>query len=329
MSFLADWLQTRWYQPNPPWFLIPWAVLFGWIVALRRLAYRRGWKQASRLPVPVIVVGNLTVGGTGKTPLTIWLVETLKAAGYQPGVISRGYGGRKQPRPLLVYADVDPAEAGDEPVLIAQTTGCPVAVFPKRAEAGRALLERHGCDVLIADDGLQHYALARDLEIAVVDGERRFGNGALLPAGPLREPVSRLQRADFIVSRGVAQTGEYAMNLACKVAVNLADATQRKSLPEFKGEKLEAIAGIGHPQRFFTELKGLGLDIKPHAFPDHHGYSPADLAQFGEATVLMTEKDAVKCRRFVQAQHWAVPLQAQLPLEFAEAVLQQLKKVKP
>ena len=326
---LADWLQSRWYDEKPPLGLVPLSGLFRGIVALRRMAYRRGWKQARRLPVPVVVVGNLSVGGTGKTPLAIWLVEFLKASGYKPGVVSRGYGGRKQAKPLAVTADSDPAEAGDEPVLIARRTACPVYVFPRRFEAGRALLSDNDCDILIADDGLQHYALARDVEIAVVDGGRRFGNGQCLPAGPLREPAGRLAEVDLVVCRGAPRPGEFGMALACGEAVNLADPSIKKPLADFIGVKLRAIAGIGHPQRFFAELRAAGLSFEERAFPDHHRFGPEDLGPDDGAQIVMTEKDAVKCRGFANGRLWAVPLRAQLPPAFGETVLQLLKKVKP
>jgi len=324
-SSLSAWLQNQWYGASPPWGLVPLSYLFRRLVALRRLAYAKGWKPSQRMPVPVIVVGNLTVGGTGKTPLTLWLVEFLRGSGYRPGVISRGYGGRKQAKPLRVTADTDPAEAGDEPVLIARRTGCPVVVFPRRAEAGLALLAGYDCDVLIADDGLQHYALARDVEIAVVDGARRFGNGLCLPAGPLREPVGRLAEADLVVYRGSPQAGGYAMELDCGEAVSLSDASVTKPLSAFAGQRLRAIAGIGHPQGFFAMLKAAGLSFEERPFPDHHRFSPEDLGPDDGSLVLMTEKDAVKCRGFAKDGLWAVPLRARLPAEFGETVLQLLK----
>jgi tetraacyldisaccharide 4'-kinase len=322
---LADWLQQRWYEPAAPRGLLPLSWLFRGVVALRRMAYRLGWLATLRLPVPVIVVGNLTVGGTGKTPLTIWLAEFLKTAGFRPGIVSRGYGGRKQKRPLAVNVDSDPQEVGDEPVLIARQTGCPVYVFPRRAEAGLALLAATDCDILLADDGLQHYALARDVEIAVIDGERRFGNGQSLPAGPLREPVQRLGEVDLIVCRGRAEEGEYALSLALGDALNLQDETLRKPLTDFIGLKVRAIAGIGHPGRFFADLRAAGLNFEARAFPDHHRYSPEDLGLGDGAEILMTEKDAVKCRGFATGRLWSVPLRAQLPAAFGERLLLLLK----
>ncbi len=325
---LAEWLQHQWYETKPPLLLLPLSGLFRAIVAIRRSAYRKHWKSTERLPVPVIVVGNLTVGGTGKTPMTIWLTEFLSRSGYKPGVVSRGYGGRKQDKPVAVNVHSDPAEVGDEPVLIAKRTGCPVYVFPRRAEAGRLLLAETDCDIIIADDGLQHYALARDVEIALVDGERRFGNGECLPAGPLREPVERLAEVDFVVCRGAALANEFPLTLSFGEAINLTNPSQTKPLSEFIGiQSLYAIAGIGHPGRFFAQLKNAGLSFEERAFPDHHAFTPEDL-NFGEnATLLMTEKDAVKCRGFANQQFWTVPLQGDLPPAFGEALLQKLKVI--
>ena len=325
MAKLADWLQRRWYGNSAPIVMVPLSWLFRGAVALRRMAYKQAWLPSQRLPVPVVVVGNLTVGGTGKTPLTIWLVEFLRAAGYKPGVVSRGYGGRKQHKPLAVSADTDPSEAGDEPVLIARRTDCPVVVFPRRFEAGQALLAATDCDIIIADDGLQHYALARDVEIAVVDGERRFGNGFCLPAGPLREPVRRLGEADLIVCRGQAGEGEYPLSLACGAAVSLDDESVSKPLADFSGMKLRAVVGIGHPGRFFADLRDAGLVFEERAFPDHHRYRPEDLGPDDGANVLMTEKDAVKCRGFATGRLWSVPLRARLPPAFGEKLLQLVK----
>lgn len=326
-NFFSDWLQRQWYESKPPIGMIPLSVLFRGAVALRRLAYAKQWKKAERLPVPVIVVGNLTVGGTGKTPLTIWLVEFLTQCGYRPGVVSRGYGGAKLDKPLAVHADSDPGEVGDEPVLIARRTGCPVTVFPRRAEAGRALLARTACDILIADDGLQHYGLARDLEIAVVDGERRFGNGLCLPAGPLREPVGRLAGVDLVVCRGgAAFENEFPLTLTLGNAVNLLDASLHRPLDSFVGvQPLVAIAGIGHPSRFFADLRQAGLSFEERTFPDHYRFTRDDMNFSEYAAVLMTEKDAVKCRGFACERFWTVPLRGYLPAAFGETLLRLLK----
>ncbi|QSA97346.1 tetraacyldisaccharide 4'-kinase [Methylococcus sp. EFPC2] len=323
---LERYAQKLWYdRERPAAWLKPFAGLFGRAVALRRLAYSQGWKTADRLPVPVVVVGNLTVGGVGKTPLVIWLAEFLARVGYKPGVISRGYGGLPLNEPCRVDADSLPRYFGDEPVLIARRTGVPVYVFRQRAEAGRRLLAETDCDLLIADDGLQHYALARDVEIAVVDGERRFGNGALLPAGPLREPAERLDEADLVVARGRPQAGEYEMKLAGGEAVNLLDPTLRKLLTEFVGVPVHAVAGIGHPGRFFDDLRRAGLTVEGHVYPDHHAYEAADIDFGDESPVLMTEKDAVKCPGLAGEHHWVVPVSAELPAEFGEKLLQLLQ----
>lgn len=323
---IARWLEREWYgkaSPNP--LLRPLEAVFRRAVEFRRRAYREGRKKVEKLPVPVIVVGNLSVGGTGKTPLAIWLAGFLKAQGFRPGIVSRGYGGAVRKQPLAVAPDSDPREAGDEPVLLARRTGSPVYVFPKRAEAGRALLAETGCDAVIADDGLQHYALARDLEIAVVDGTRGFGNGHCLPAGPLREPPERLNSVDLVVYSGEAPADGFAMVLEGNEAVNLRDATRRRPLASFAGQPLYALAGIGNPGRFFEHLRSLGLEFEAKEFPDHHAFGPEDLRFAGAAPLLMTEKDAVKCRPYAGSEHWYVPVEARLPEAFGEHLLTLLK----
>ena len=317
---IADDLQGRWYGNRaPPWWTRPLACSYGGVTAARRWMYRRGWLRSERLPVPVIVVGNIVAGGAGKTPLAIALVEALRARGYKPGVVSRGYGGAAR-APMLLDAQPDPATVGDEPALIRARTGASVAIGAKRIQAARLLLPE-GVDVVIADDGLQHYALARDIEICVVDGLRRFGNGRLLPAGPLREPASRLHDVDFIVCNGgEARSGEIAMRLVLGDAVNLATSASA-SLATFAGRRVHAVAGIGHPPRFFAALRASGIDLIEHPFPDHHRYASGDLA-FGDGLpVLMTEKDAVKCRAFAGNHWWGVPVTAELPAGFFDAVV--------
>lgn len=324
---IARWLQHEWYgkaSPNP--LLRPLEAVFRRAVTLRQRAYREGRKRIERLPVPVIVVGNLSVGGTGKTPLTIWLAGFLKDQGFRPGIVSRGYGGAARKQPLAVTPDTDPREAGDEPVLMARKTGCPVYVFSKRAEAGRALLAETGCDLIVADDGLQHYALARDLEIAVLDGTRGFGNGHCLPAGPLREPPERLNSVDLIVYSGEAPAGGFGMVLEGHEAVNLRDEARRRPLASFAGQPLYALAGLGNPGRFFGHLRSFGLNFEAREFPDHHAFDPEDLRFAGAAPLLMTEKDAVKCRPFAGSDHWYVPVEARLPAAFGEALLKRVRE---
>ena len=324
---LASWLQNEWYGKRTPSPLLrPLEAAFRQAVQLRQRAYREGRKPVERLPVPVIVVGNLTVGGTGKTPLTIWLADFLKSQGYRPGIISRGYGGSAQSQPLAVAPDADPTQAGDEPVLIARRTGCPVYIFPKRAAAGRALLAATDCGIIIADDGLQHYALARDIEIAVVDGARGFGNGHCLPAGPLREPPERLQSVDLVVYSGMAPENGFGMTLDGGEAVNLRDETLRRPLGTFAGQPLRALAGIGNPARYFEHLRRFGLEFEAREFPDHHRFGPDDLAFAGDLPLLMTEKDAVKCRALARPEHWYVPVEARLPVAFGENLSTLLKE---
>ena len=306
--------------------LLPLALLFAGLAALRRSAYQIGVFKVTRLPVPVIVVGNITVGGTGKTPLTMWLVQRLQTAGFTPGVVSRGYGGRALAWPQWVTASSDPTQVGDEPVLIAQRAGCPVVVAPQRVAAARMLLARAHCDVLICDDGLQHYALARDIEIAVVDSARKFGNGWRIPAGPLREAVTRLRTVDFIVMHGEAGTAEFAMQLELGNAYNLRDATSVREVTSFRGGTVHAVAGIGYPARFFQQLRAAGVQLIEHPFPDHHIYVSNDLNFGDNRPVLMTEKDAVKCRTFAAAHCWVVTAQALVDERLATLVVEKLKK---
>ncbi|HEX7916961.1 tetraacyldisaccharide 4'-kinase [Rudaea sp.] len=318
---LAQRLPEIWYDAEPsPFWLRAFVPVYRGLRALHRVPYAFGWKKPQRLPVPVIVVGNLTVGGTGKTPLVIALVEALRARGRKPGVISRGYGGAADSAELL-DAGNDAARVGDEPVLIRAATGVPVAVGRDRASAGRLLLANHDCDVLVADDGLQHLALSRDVEICVIDGERRFGNGLLLPAGPLREPLSRLDSIDFrICNGGEVQAGEVPMQLIGDTAVSLRDAGVQKPLRDFAGRRVHAVAGIGNPARFFAMLRSVGIEVVEHAFADHHAYAAGDLEFGDDAPVLMTAKDAVKCRAFARANCWQVPVRTNLPQAFFDAV---------
>ncbi|MGN6313560.1 MAG: tetraacyldisaccharide 4'-kinase [Rhodanobacteraceae bacterium] len=321
---LGESLQQRWYEDlPPPWWTLPVAVLYGAGSSLRRALYRRRWRQNERLPVPVIVVGNITVGGAGKTPLVIALVDALRQHGFRPGVVSRGYGGSAQ-APVLLDDDPDPRIVGDEPALIKLRTHAPVAIGRNRPRAARLLLDA-GANVVIADDGLQHYALARDVEICVVDGVRRFGNARLLPAGPLREPLSRLEKVDFIVCNGGdARTDEVAMHLRAEDAFALHEPSSLRALRSFAGQRVHAVAGIGNPARFFTALREHGIDIVEHAFADHHRYTARDLHLGDASPVLMTEKDAVKCRGFAQANWWAVPVRAMLPEGFFGQIAEKL-----
>lgn len=322
---LVPRLDEIWYTRSPlALALLPLAVLYCAVIGLRRLAYKWGLKKTQRLAVPVIVVGNISVGGTGKTPLVSWLAQYLRAQGYKPGLVARGYGGRARHWPQQVRPDSDPTTVGDEPVLLAQITGCPMAVAPDRVAAARALLEHSDCDLIISDDGLQHHALGRDIEIAVIDGVRRFGNRLCLPAGPLREPAGRVDSVDLVVSNGLAGRNEFGMQILAGDAQNLVSG-QRRPLQNFRGEHPYAIAGIGRPERFFEDLRRQGLEIEARPFPDHHAYRPEDLA-FADRALLMTEKDAVKCRRFARENFWSVTNRIEIDARFGERVLALLKR---
>ncbi|MCP2122806.1 tetraacyldisaccharide 4'-kinase [Enterobacter mori] len=315
-----------WSGESPLWrLLLPLSWLYGLVSGAIRLMYRLGLKRAWRAPVPVVVVGNLTAGGNGKTPVVIWLVEQLQKRGIRPGVVSRGYGGKATHYPLLLTADTTTAEAGDEPVLIYQRTGVPVAVSPVRSDAVQALLAGHAVDIIITDDGLQHYALARDKEIVVIDGVRRFGNGWWLPAGPMRERASRLQCVDaVIVNGGQAKPGEIPMHLQPGMAVNLLTG-ERKAVEQLPA--LVAMAGIGHPPRFFATLEQCGARLEKRVpLADHQALVEG---QVGALTVpgqslIMTEKDAVKCRAFAKENWWYLPVDAELSGERPEHLLKEL-----
>jgi tetraacyldisaccharide 4'-kinase len=294
--------------------LLPVAALFAVIAALRRLAYRCKLLKSEPVDVPVIVVGNITAGGTGKTPLVLWLTQFLVARGKRPGIISRGYGAaRTDPRAVPVNGSA--ADYGDEPCLLARRTACPVWVGTDRAATARALRAAHPeIDVIISDDGLQHYRLVREIEIAVIDGARGLGNGWPLPAGPLREPASRLTSVDAVVINGGDMTGAFpqavAMQLEGDTFRNLRDPQQSVTAAHFGGQQVYAIAGIGNPPRFFAQLQRLGLDCVTRAFPDHHAYTAQDLQFAGDHPVVMTEKDAVKCAAFATTRHWALVVNA-------------------
>ena len=311
---MKAWLEARWYSQEPaPLLLRPLAALHGFAAAARRRALSAG---AVKLGLPVIVVGNISVGGTGKTPFTPWLVERLREWGWKPGVISRGYGGRAPEYPLRVTAETDAALCGDEPALMARRLRCPVAVAPDRVAAAKLLMASGEVDILVADDGLQHYRLHRDLEICVVDSARGVGNGALLPAGPLREPPARLNEVDVVVMNGPAspaQSRKPALEMLLRPgAARSVQGERQQALQTFQGGRVHALAGIGNPERFFTQLEAQGLSIVRHAFADHHRYTAGDI-DFGDGLpALMTEKDAVKCLRFAGPQHWYVPVDAQI-----------------
>jgi len=318
-SRLRLWLEGVWYQGLPGAFLLwPLAAIFALGTSLRRLAYRLGLRSIYQAQIPVIIVGNLSVGGTGKSPVVAAIVDALQRRGLRVGILARGYGANlHEPREVVV--GVSASEVGDEPLMHALTTGARVVVSPDRA-AGARHLESLGVDVIIGDDGLQHYGLARDLEIVVVDASRGFGNGRLLPAGPLRESVERLSSVDFVIVNGSTaahsdwrgREGALELRLFPAAARRVDDARQWRALESFRGAPVHAVAAIGNPSRFFDLLRQSGLEIREQAFADHHAFVATDF-QFGDETpILMTSKDAVKCRSFAQPHMWELPVTARL-----------------
>ncbi len=325
-------IEKIWFQNHPVRILLwpllwPLSVIFKSISHSRRQAFQSGKKSSYKAPVPVIVVGNITAGGNGKTPVVIWLVETLQQLGFKPGVVSRGYGAKAPSYPLMVTADTSTSHCGDEPKLIYQRTKAPVAVDPVRSEAVKALL-KHNIDIVITDDGLQHYALERDIEFVVVDGVRRFGNEQLIPLGPLRESVARLKEVDFTITNGGQPcAGEIAMNLKPDLAVNMVTG-EKVAVSELKN--IVAWAGIGHPPRFFNTLRELGAEpVVAHGFADHKDFNPShlfELAEHGD-NVIMTEKDAVKCAEFAKENWWYLPVSANISLQDEQHIVETIKEV--
>lgn len=328
---MADWFRRQW-QGFTFWhiLLIPLSWVFGAITSLRKTLYKSGWLKSYRLSVPVVVVGNINIGGTGKTPLVIWLVEQLKLAGYKPGVISRGYGGTVNGA-VQVQSASDPFIVGDEAVLIASRVDCPVFVSPNRVEAGLALLAAYPeCNVVVSDDGLQHCRMQRDVEIVVYDSTKGFGNGALLPAGPLRESTARLKTVDAVVSNGKNEPATQAdfnfveMQLESADFYNLIDNQIKCKASAFLNKKVLAIAGIGNPERFFSQLRHLGLAFESRAYVDHHAFQAGDFEQIEADIVVMTEKDAVKCRAFAKPNYWVLPVSAVIENGLMQIVLNKL-----
>ena len=327
-------LERHWQRLTPVSVaLLPLSWVFRALVWLRRMLYRTGLFRSFRLNAPVIVVGNISVGGTGKTPLVIWLAGLLREAGYRPGIVTRGYRGASPVWPVTVTAETSANLVGDEAVLLARRSGCPVMAGPDRVESARRLIEQ-GCNVIVSDDGLQHYRLRRDIEIAVIDGARRFGNGLCLPAGPLREPVARLESVHLRVANGAPQAGELGMTLTPSGFYNLAEPglhaapeqTPKQFTTQFGNTPVHAVAGIGNPERFFITLRGLGLTVIPHAFPDHHAFQAGELEFGDKLPLILTEKDAVKCEHFAKTHFWVLAVDARPDTRLGEQILQRLKE---
>lgn len=315
-----SWYQRTWWT----WLLVPFAGLFAVISAGRRLCFRLGLAKATQVAAPVIVVGNISVGGTGKTPFTLWLCQYLQQQGLKPGILSRGYGANiKQPQ--LVTAAMSAADVGDEPLLLAQLTGVPVVVCPKRVAGAEFLLANTDCNIVICDDGLQHYALARDLEIVLIDGQRGLGNGWLLPAGPLREGAWRLATVDLVLSNSAPSSWTpHQLDVIAAPAKPLI----ASSLPLAPNSAVALVSGIGNPERFATTALQAGFAISSkHYFPDHHPFTQADFQQI-ETPVLMTAKDAVKCQPFAQPNWYYLPITAQVPASAQQVLEQKLQQIR-
>jgi len=321
-------LDHYWYSVNLiSLMLLPLSGLFCLLSSVRRILFKLHFLSSYKAPLPVIVVGNITVGGTGKTPLIIELTKVLQSKGKRPGIISRGYGGKAQSWPQIVSDSTNAKLVGDEPQLIFQTTKCPVVVGPDRQQDIETLIEQFDCDVILSDDGLQHYKMKRDIEIAVIDAKRMFGNGLCLPSGPLRERRSRLKQVDIILYNG-GDDNQSAFSLQatdCQPvdSVNL----KPVGLNYFSGKTVHAIAGIGNPDRFFTMLENSGITVIKHAFSDHHDFNNDDLDFADNLPVLMTEKDAIKCNRYKLSNHWSVPVQVVLTLKAKTELQSILNKI--
>lgn len=333
INLTQEFIEHAWRRQNAlfKWVLVPLSYLFACLSALRRWAYRMGLLPSHALPVPVVVVGNINMGGSGKTPVVIWLVEALKQSGYHPAVISRGYGGSAR-QPTSVDAQSSASVVGDEPVLIATRCACPVWVGANRVKTGKALLKAHpSCNVIVSDDGLQHYALQRDVEIAVVD-TNTHQHARLLPAGQLREPLKRLTTVDAVVCNGEvdadiqAMPHAYPMRLLGTQFYNLADPNIHATAADFKRKTVMALAGIGNPERFFMHLQQLGLAFASVRFEDHHAFIAEDLAKIDSDVLIMTEKDAVKCKKFAQKNCWVLPVEANIDKALADLIRNKLAK---
>ena len=339
---MADRLVHAWYEKSAwLWLLAPISLLFGLLSLVRRWWMQKGRRRHSSNLAPVVVVGNITVGGSGKSPLVAYLVRSFEQQGFRAGVVSRGYGAETRiHQPILLTNQSTAAEVGDEPLMLFQQLACPVCVCPNRAEAV-ALLSKQGCDIIISDDGLQHYAMQRDIEICVFDAQRLWGNGLLLPAGPLREPLSRLKEVDFVIFNGGDAPGQEVliniepsrclrMDLAPQELQSL-DGTSSFSLDGLRGRSISAVAGIGNPDRFFRTLESLGANLTPYSFGDHHAYQVADfepiLSPMSDSMIVMTEKDAVKCRNIAIEKAWYLPVSAQLSDNLAQKIITQLHSV--
>ena len=315
--FLETLIEKVWYSKNIFSLLLsPLSLIYISIIYLRHILYQLGLISITKINAPTIVIGNIVAGGTGKTPLVIWLAKHFKDKGFLPGIVSRGYGGTYLSNIELVKPTSNPLLVGDEPVIIARNTNCPVVVAKKRAKGAKELVEKYNCNIIFCDDGMQHYSLARDIEIAVIDGQRRFGNNYCFPAGPLREPKSRMSKADLIVSKYNARTCEHKMDYTYHQLVSLNELSKTIPISDLHGMTVHAIAGINNPDHFFSYLRSHKLELIIHKFPDHYSYTEDDVKFDDNFPVVMTEKDAVKCLNYSSDKHWYIPISAELSKSF-------------
>ena len=315
--FLGTLIEKVWYSKNIFSLLLsPLSLIYISIIYLRYTLYQLGLISITKINVPTIVIGNIVAGGTGKTPLVIWLAKYLKSKGFLPGIVSRGYGGTYLSNIELVKPTSNPLLVGDEPVIIARNTNCPVVVAKKRAKGAKELVEKYNCNIILCDDGMQHYSLARDIEIAVIDGQRRFGNNYCFPAGPLREPKSRIFKADLIVSKYNARTCEHKMDYTYHQLVSLNELSKTIPISDLHGMTVHTIVGINNPDHFFSYLRSHKLELIIHKFPDHYSYTEDDVKFDDNFPVVMTEKDAVKCLNYSSDKHWYIPISAELSKSF-------------
>jgi len=330
---ICNSLIRSWYQ-KPSWItylLLPLSKLFEMVVKIRYWVYLNRWLKVYESNIPIIIVGNMTVGGTGKTPCVISLTQHLITLGYKPAIVSRGYG-RKKSNLMEVKAHSLAEEVGDEPLLLYHATGCPVVVAADRVSAVRYLEESSDCNVIISDDGLQHYRMGRVIEIAIIDGQREFGNGYCLPAGPLREPLPRLKEVDCIIYNGRPKkrfnhAPAFEMKIEPQQLINLLNPQQTMTLEQLAGERVLAVSGIGNPERFYLLLKYFGIKVEEYTFPDHHLYSPSDLdLPTAGDKVIITEKDAIKCQSFAHANLWYLKIKANLSPQLITFVESRLRE---
>ncbi|VAW91884.1 Tetraacyldisaccharide 4'-kinase [hydrothermal vent metagenome] len=318
-------IQNSWYnQSKITFFLKPLSWLFCCVVFFRSYLYRFNILKSYKLNVPVIIVGNLTVGGNGKTPLVIWLANKLKQSGYRPGIISRGYGGLAKKWPQQVRPDSDPSIVGDEAIVISRQTACPMAVGPNRVETGRALVKYSNCDIVISDDGMQHYRLKRDIEIAVINNNTKFGNELCLPAGPLREPISRLELVNFVVMNGGENDNAYNMQYKGTKLHSLRS-DEIIDLSEFENQRVHAVVAIANPECFFLNLQQKNMKLVKHVYLDHYSFKAIDLEFEDDFPIIMTEKDAVKCHRFDIKNCWYLPIECEISNSLELSILNKLE----